>query len=280
MSNSIISSAIKRIRQIFYIRKPEEQKLIEEYNRVIEELEKRSVLEEIGSLTASIEHEIKNPLAVIESEIQRMKRRFQANPEIITGLERIEAQKQRIYTITQIIPVLRADADFSEKSMVKTSIRSLVSQCVNAVKREVNTRNIVFKYNSASNDFFINAYPLLLQQAIINVFKNSIEAINESRRPRGIINITVRLDRGLKNLVKIEISDNGCGIPDENIHRLTTLFTTRSASKPNAGLGLFITSRIVKTHGGNMGIESKVNEGTTVSIILPRIQRNTKKEYE
>ena len=260
---------VSKLRQ-FFVRGVKKKDLIEEYDRVVEKLERRSELEEIGALTASIEHEIKNPLAVIESEIERMSRRFQGHPEIMTGLERIRAQKQRIYHITKIIPVLRADAALHERSMVKTGIRSLVHQSINSVKQEVNTRHVSFQYSSAANDYFVNAYPPLLQQAIINILKNSIEAISESSRDRGVIKIVVRPDRSFKNLVRIDISDNGCGIPAENLTVVTTLFTTKSENKPNAGLGLFITNKIVKTHGGSLGIESRVNEGTTVSIILGR----------
>ena len=265
----MMSATIKRLVHLFN-RRPKDQELIEEYNRVVEKLETRSELEEIGLLTASIEHEIKNPLAVIESEIELMQMRFQSHPEILKSLARLNEQKERIYTITKIIPVLRADATLNEKSMVKTSIRSLVHQSIKAVKQEVSTRHVTFKYNSAASDFFVNAYPPLLQQAIINIMKNSIEAIDESGRPRGVVDIMVRHDRAFKNLVRIEINDNGCGIASENLDKVTTLFTTKSGSKPNAGLGLFITNKIVKTHGGNIGIESKVNEGTTVSIILAR----------
>jgi signal transduction histidine kinase len=266
----MITRVIKRLTRALKKGESNEEQLIEEYNRVVEQLEKRSQLEEIGLLTASIEHEIKNPLAVIESEIERMRYRFQAHREVMAGLERIKEQKERIYAITKIIPALRADSSFAQKSMVKTSITSLVHQSISAVKKELNTRNVTFKYNSAASDFFINAYPPLLQQAIINILKNSIEAINESTRPRGLINIKVRTDKEFKNLVRIEINDNGCGIPGENLGRVTTLFTTKSDRKPNAGLGLFITNKIVKTHGGNIGIESKADEGTSVSIILPR----------
>src|SRR5687767_12719908 len=265
----MISRAVKRVMKLLNRKSQQEPELIQEYHRVVEQLEKRSELEEIGSLTASIEHEIKNPLAVIESELERMIMRFQHQPAVVAGLERIKEQKERIYAVTKIIPVLRADATFSEKSMVKTNIRSLVHQSIKAVKREINTRHIVFKDNMSS-DFFVNAYPPLLQQAIVNIMKNSIEAINESGRERGLINIRVRPDKLSKNLVRIEIIDNGCGIRTEDLSKVTTLFTTKSERKPNAGLGLFITNKIVKTHGGNIGIESKVNEGTSVSIILAK----------
>jgi signal transduction histidine kinase len=68
--------------------------------------------------------------------------------------------------------------------------------------------------------------------------------------------------------VRIDISDNGCGFPAEDLPKVTTLFTSKTEASPNAGLGLFITNKIVRTHGGSLGIESRVNEGTTVSVIL------------
>jgi signal transduction histidine kinase len=143
---------INKLRQ-FFGKSVKKKDLIEEYDRVVEKLERRSELEEIGTLTASIEHEIKNPLAVIESEIERMSWRFQGHPEIMKGLERIRAQKQRIYDITKIIPILRADATLHEKSMVKTSIQNLVHQSIASVKKEVNTRRVSFQNSGA--DYFV-----------------------------------------------------------------------------------------------------------------------------
>src|SRR5438067_2110323 len=97
MIKGTLYGAIRRIIQFFNTKNTDEQNVAEDYSRMKEMLERRSTLEEIGLLTASIEHDIKNPLAVMESEIQRMKRKFQANPEVIAGLERIDEQKQRVY---------------------------------------------------------------------------------------------------------------------------------------------------------------------------------------
>ena len=269
MSKSALFKVIKRIRQAFSPSNSEEQYIVEDYRRIKEMLERRSDLEEIGLLAASIEHDIKTPLAVIDSIIYRMKKRFQANPEVIAGLEKIEEQKQRIYTITQIIPVLRADTSFSDKYKAKVSVREVINRCIKEVKQEVNTQNISFIQNAHSTkEFIVNVYPQLLQQAIINVLKNAIEAIRECKRQRGLIDITLNIERD-KNLVRVEIRDNGCGISEETIQKLTTQFTTK-VDKSNRGLGLFITNRIVKIHGGNIEISSEVNEGTSVSIILPR----------
>lgn len=89
----------------FFRRRPKEEDLIDEYTRVVQRLEKRSELEEIGMITASIEHEIKNPLAVIESELEMMMARFQYDPHVIAGLKRIKEQKERIYAVTKMIRV-------------------------------------------------------------------------------------------------------------------------------------------------------------------------------
>lgn len=270
MSKNFLAPITKRIRQIFKYRNVDIDELMESFTRTQEMLQRRSVLEEIGLLTASIEHDIKNPLAVIESEIDQMKNRFQGYPAVIARVERIEEQKERIYAATKIIQLLRADEDFYTKSMSKTNINDLMHSCVKAVKQEMNHRNIVFRQDERTRDLFVFAYPPLLQQAIINILKNSIEAIHETKRGSGVIKTKLRKDHTHTELLRIEISDNGNGISDEAALKLTTLSTTKGDTRPNRGIGLFITDRIIQIHRGKLEIQSRVGEGTLVRVFLPK----------
>src|SRR2546423_12859969 len=130
MSKISLLTTFKRLRQLFKYWHVNIEELLESNTSMREMLQRRSSLEDIGILTATIEHEIKNPLAVIESEIDRMKNKFQANSEIMARLERIEAQQMRIYAAANIIVFLRPPQDLSEGRLQKIRINDLINACI------------------------------------------------------------------------------------------------------------------------------------------------------
>ncbi|HEY0049495.1 MAG TPA: HAMP domain-containing sensor histidine kinase [Pyrinomonadaceae bacterium] len=234
----------------------------------------KNELETLGILASSIEHDVKNPLNVIQAEIYHMGRRFQHNEEVLNFLNRIEEQTQRIYAALQVIPLFRGEK-FYEQNLKKVSLNEIVWKSISDVRRGmIDDSNIFFKKGGYLNEgnLKVKAYAPLLQQAIINVLKNAIEAIHETKRKNGVIYINVRKNRvSSEKFVIIEITDNGCGMAEVDVEKLTTLYTTKDHKKPNSGLGLFFTKRILSIHSGEIRIESEFGKGTTVSLILPEL---------
>lgn len=272
------ANAISRLLGKLKIITPEHQNLIESYARMEELLQNRTTLEEIGLLAGSLEHDIKTPLGIIQSEIFRMKHRFQSNEEIIAGLERIEQARHRIYEALRIISMVRADEDYYVQHMSRTSLTDLVNRCIKAVKSE-RPENVFFRFRYGRHDrpFFVKTYAPMLEQAIVNIFKNSIEAIACAKRQTGVIDIRLRaLPRAnsrasveSEDRVTLEIEDNGGGIPEEDLVKLSALLFSNKSGKPNRGLGLFVAKRIFRIHDSVMNIRSRFGEGTVVSIAFP-----------
>jgi signal transduction histidine kinase len=228
-------------------------------------LTERNWLADLGALTASIEHDVRNPLQIIDNKIAEMRRKYQANDDILSRLKEIEAQNVRIFATTEIIPVLRGEEEYYTQFMEKVSIRDIVLKSVRAVKEEMNTDNIHF--SSDDRILFVKGYRPMLQQAVVNILKNAIEAIQEGKVERGLVRISWSLVDGQ---VQIAFIDNGAGISPENIGKVTSLFTTKKEKKPNSGIGLFITDRIVDFHRGKLLFESEgAGKGATVSVFLP-----------
>jgi len=226
---------------------------------------RRSELEELGSLTASIEHDLKTPLGLINLQIVGMKRAYQANPKIMNDLDRIEDATARIYAVTQIIPALRASKEYYEQLMVRVNISDVIGRSIKTIKSQLDISNVIFKFEG--RDYYIKANPQMLETAIENILKNSVEAIIDTNRDRGLIEIFLRKARDKK--IELVILDNGCGIAAENLPKLTTLFTTKNNLKANSGIGLFIANRIVRFHQGELRVSSEAGKSTKVSIILP-----------
>lgn len=228
-------------------------------------------LAELGALAASITHDLRQPLAIIDAEIEQIRQRYAYRIEpLMKHLERIEDQTRAIYAVTQYVNVVRGTEAYYEPFMRKLRIDDLINHTLKTFKREQNTSRVFLKYEP-HRSAYIRGYPEMLEQAISNVLRNAVEAIHEAQRAQGTVSIAVRFDQASDTL-KLDIKDNGCGIDEVSIPRLTTLYTTKSARKANSGLGLFIAQRILALHDGRLEIESVLGSGTTVSLCLPKLK--------
>lgn len=233
-----------------------------------ERLEHKSVFEDLGALTASIEHDIKNPLQVSNNLIIAMKHRYQAQEEITGRLDEIQRQNQRIFAATEIIEILRGGRSYYERLMTKTSVGDVVNRSVRAVKVSMNVADDLY-FRVDGEVVYAKAYQPLLQQAMVNVLKNSVEAIRQAKRSSGLITVSFGKDRSKAGMLQVQVVDNGSGVPEANLARIGHFFSTKTDKKANTGIGVFISRRILKLHGGSLEINSEEGEGTTVLLSLP-----------
>ncbi len=248
-----------------------------------ERLLRRSQLEELGALASSIEHDMKSPIGEMSLIISTMRRQFQSHSSVLDGLDKLENAKKRMAAIAKVVQYLRGDKAFydRERFMEKVNVLESVYRAVKTVRSELNIDSDKILIKVEGKDVFARAYPPMLEQVIVNAIKNSLEAISEAQRKRGLIRLRTatfsleavkdddRYDRKYDKWVRIEIADNGCGIMPENIPKVTTLFTTRGEDKANSGIGMFIGYRIMKVHSGFIDISSIVGQQTKVSLLMP-----------
>lgn len=235
-------------------------------------LNERSALVDLGLLTASIQHDIQNPIAVIDSELVKLKERLQAYPDVITRLNNIDELTDKISEATTVVPLLRGSDNYFQKLIQKVALEDLLNGILKMVKREMNTTNIYFRTNWKTDGpkHFIRAYPPLLERAIINIVKNGLEAIREANRASGVIDVKVAEDTPQSEMIRLEFIDNGRGIPAGDLPKVTSLYTTRGDRKANSGIGLYISKRILEVHNGTLKLESEEGVGTVVTFLLPK----------
>lgn len=216
----------------------------------IKDLEKDK---QIKNSLFKLTHEIKNPLAVCKGYLQMINLENQEKTEKYLNIIKSEIERSLLIM-----------ADFSEFNKIKlnkeiTDINLLIQEVTNNLNLLATDQNIKIKFTN-NTEIYINIDYNKIKQVIINIIKNSIEAINTKGT------ITIKTSKKLNNCY-IEITDNGQGMDEYTLEKLTEMFYT--TKKNGTGLGVALSNEIIKAHNGTMDYTSKVNQGTTVTIKLP-----------
>jgi signal transduction histidine kinase len=281
------------VKVLLQVKYPEFVQAKSELEIMQDRLKRRSQLAALGVISAVIEHDMKTPLAGISTRLVTL-RRFYADSKARKYIDELEVDRNRLSAIAKIVPFLRGAQEYYERDrfMGRVSIYELIDRAIAAVKVEwgLNTEKFFFRINPDVNgrpqprkiDLFVRAYTPMIEQMVVNLFKNGIEAIRETGKDTGVFTIRINAIRDVPKDVavqnqlrqftrwaRVEIEDTGCGIPPENLPKLTSLFTTKKDRKPNSGIGLFIARILIKIHDGCMDIKSVPAEGTTVFLYLP-----------
>ena len=216
----------------------------------------------IGNLAGGVAHEINNPLGGILAFSQLMKRDAGRTPQDLEALDLIEESALRCKRIVESL------LKFSRRSKVEDRRAFDLSKCVEDAA--VLFRAQIKKYPRAKMELKLatgipNVYgdPSQLGQVVLNLLHNGLQAL-----PNGEGMLTV--ETGLRDAhCYFKITDTGCGIPEENLARVFEPHFTTKPPGEGTGLGLSIAYRIVEDHGGHFAVDSKVNEGSAFTVMIP-----------
>ncbi len=213
-------------------------------------------------MARQVAHEIKNPLTPMKLSVQHLQRMAKDKaPNFNEIFERVtKTLLEQIDTMTKIVSGFSHFAKMPERNIDKCDIHDIIIQAINLFKDE---KAIDFEVKFCDNTKIIEGDKEELRRVFINLFRNSIQAINSKNIKHGKI-IVSTIFEGKQFLIKI--NDNGTGIPDEIIPRLFDVnFSTK---KDGMGIGLKISKKTIHDMGGDIRIQSVENEGTTVEITL------------
>ncbi|MGB7622017.1 MAG: ATP-binding protein [Terriglobia bacterium] len=242
------------------------ERKVEERTQQLRELRIQFVQAEkmsaMGRLVGGVAHELNNPLTVIlgftEMEIKKLTARH-ADPKTIKLMEDIYFQAERC---RRIVANLLQVARRQEPHLEPIRINGVIEQVLQLRDYELSTRNIRMARKYDSTDPLIQADPHKMQQVVLNILNNAIDAIQESGR-EGIIQVRTKLE-GDKFI--LEFSDNGTGIVDPD-RIFDPFYTTKEVGK-GTGLGLSVCYGIVQEHGGEILAEN-LEQGARFVITLP-----------
>jgi two-component system nitrogen regulation sensor histidine kinase GlnL len=221
----------------------------------------------IGTFAMNLAHEVKNPLGGIRGAAQLLSKKIKAE-----GLA--DYTDVIIRAVDRLDIIVKEMLDFARPGKIEKrglNIHKVLDEVVLLLTEGHKGPTLVKEYDPSLP-------PVLgdedkLTQVLLNLIKNAREAVGEKEGEVRLITRMVTdfhlVEEGSKEakLATVEIRDTGCGIPPENLEKVFTPFFT---TKPGgSGLGMAISYRIIKEHGGFLTIDSKPGEGTRVDVYLP-----------
>ncbi len=221
-------------------------------------------LASLGKLAAGIAHEINNPLGGILVLSSLVLEDLKDNDPHRENLQEVIKQTMRC---RDIVKGLLQFSRQEEGKMEYVKVNDILNSTLGLIEKQALFHNIEVIKNLDPQLPYILGDGSQLQQVFMNVILNAVQAMKEM----GVLTITTSHD-AKHDMVVIDITDTGCGIPPELIDRIFDPFFTTKEVGEGTGLGLSIAYGIVTKHHGRMTVKSKVNEGTTFTIKIPAVK--------
>jgi len=247
----------------------EVKKKTNEIMRAQEELLNAEKLASLGRMAAGVAHELNSPLTGVVTFAHLMKSR--TSPEDKQSQEDLQVIIDQANRCSRIIKGLLGFSRRAGFEMVEISVNDLLDNTISLVRNQARFHNIRFDIRLAPSLPLILADPNQLQQVFLNLIINAADAMNE----KGVITISTRVLRTDADVLEIEITDNGPGIPEDMVGRIfEPFFTTKPVGK-GTGLGLSVSYGIVKRHGGDIIVKSAPGQGASLFIRIPAQRKKT-----
>ena len=228
----------------------------------------------LTTLAAGVAHEIKNPLGSIGIHIQLIQKLMRATDELVRGSTDRDSIERYLEIINEEIDRLNGivvDFLFAVRPMntnfERASLNQLILDTLEFVQFELDEANVEVRTHLLGRLPNVDIDEKYIKQALLNIIKNAISAMPKG----GTLTLTTKVGR---SDALLEVKDNGVGIPQENAAKIfEPYYTTKEFG---SGLGLTVVYKIVKEHGGEISLDSAINEGTTftMSFPIPHSERN------
>ncbi|UNK17455.1 ATP-binding protein [Paenibacillus sp. N3/727] len=220
----------------------------------------------LGKISASIAHEIRNPLTSIRGFIQLLR------PHLMS-LGKDEYARIILTEIDRANDIIYEFLNSSKPSAPQTTVipvTSLLKEVVLLTESEALMKGCQISLHLDERDpTYISVDVKQIKQVLLNLIKNALDAIDEKLDDPGVGMIEIGMKHHEKH-VSILVSDNGGGMDQNTLnHLFNPFFTTKEGG---TGLGLSVSYRIIKNHGGSIAVESHVGTGTEFEIMLPKME--------
>ena len=237
-----------------------------EQRRLREQLMVAERMASVGTLAASIAHEINNPLSAVVANLELALRRLEGASLSVDDLRaELRDAHEAAHLVRQIVRDVRVFSRGGDERPGPVDVRQVLDSTARMAWSEIRHRARLHKqYDDVPPVWATDAR---LGQVFLNLIINAAQAIDVGRADANRVRLATRTDA--EGRAVVEVADTGTGIPGEQLQRIFTPFFSTKPPGTGTGLGLSISSRIVKELGGELRIDSRVGRGTTVTVILP-----------
>lgn len=239
------------------------EKTLQELKETQGQLLQADKMSSLGVLAAGVGHEINNPLNFILNGVKTIESQLEDNPE--TTVEELGPFFNVIYDgVNRASKIVKSLSRFSRKAddLNETcDLHGILDNCLTILQSETKNKAQIKKEFSNEHLQIIGSESKL-HQVFLNILFNAAQAIQDQGK------ITIQTGHREDRIV-VSISDNGCGISEENMKKISDPFYTTKAAGEGTGLGLFITYGVIEEHQGDIQVTSKEGEGTNFTISFP-----------
>ena len=222
-----------------------------------QEMARQNLLAEMGKFSMMIAHEIKNPLGIIKSSFDLLKK----DPQDPNNTILVDYIDEEILRINGLIEDFLSFAKPTKPSFRVVDANSMLRECVERFGRMDMARDIIFKRNVPDISCLSYLDPDLLRRAIDNLLKNAVEACDGQG--------TIFVDGVCgEDMWRVDIADDGCGIPEDIMETIFNPFVTTRTK--GTGLGLAYTAQVIQAHSGTIQVCNRKEKGACFTVEIPR----------
>lgn len=222
----------------------------------------------MGKLAAVVAHEINNPMSGILTYAKLLIKKLQNDPSkevIAESIENLKIIRDESKRCGDIIQNLLQFSKTSNGAKSNCDLKTIIQKSIDLVEHKFEMKGVDLQLDLTAEEAMLLCDSNAIQQIVVSLLINAYEALPPKG---GKVKIGLYRDDE-KGGLRLEVSDNGIGIPEEVMPRIFEPFFTTKDTEKNTGLGLAVVYGSVQRYGGSIDVKSKVNEGTTFIINLP-----------
>lgn len=249
----------------------EERKLTEKQLKTTQtELIQAGKLAALGQLSVGITHEINQPLTAIASHLHSagIRLRKSQTDEVKQSHENIKHLLNKVSVITRHLKSFAREAG---SEIVPVNVNKVILDTLELMSNRLTEVNCEMNFKPLNQQLYVYAEPIRLEQVLINLLSNGIDAVKNSQKRQLEIEVHKK-----ENEVLIAVRDNGIGIEPEQLEYLFDPFYTQKDVGEGLGLGLSISYNIVQDFGGQIRVTSEVGKGSSFVLVLRSADKKSK----
>jgi C4-dicarboxylate-specific signal transduction histidine kinase len=219
-----------------------------------------NTMNNIGYVFAGLRHEIGNPISATKMTLSVLKKKIDTySKETIE--EYVDRVLGEITRVEYLLGTLKSFNMYETPELGNVEMKPFMDKCLPLIADHFREKGITMESIFSPEARWGYADPRALQQVMLNILSNASDAVEGRENPRIVINVSKA-----GNSIRITVTDNGCGISEEQRKKLFTPFFTNKAS--GTGLGLVIAKKLMTSMNGAIEIRSRRDEGTSVEISI------------